>query len=84
MDLESSPESRAVRLPPREEPSRGERQDRLAEREPGSLKGPDADAVGEGNVTELATDLDDQFVRALEKSSRKTRPRAASHPHPGI
>jgi len=80
-DLEHAPETDAVRLPPSEEPYRGERQDRFAERDPGALKEPGADATGEGNVTELARDFDDESVRALEQNAMKTSPRAAPHAH---
>jgi len=68
-----------VRLPASEESQRGGRQDRIAEREP--LKDPRADATGEGSVTELARDLDDESVRTLEANALKTSPRAAPHPH---
>jgi hypothetical protein len=80
-DLDHAPETDAVRLPPKEEPYRGEWQNRIAEREPGALKKPSADAVGEGNVTELAQDFDDESVRKLEQNAQKTEPRAAHHPH---
>src|SRR5205814_8822533 len=79
-DLVHAPETDAVRLPLPEERHRGEREDRISEREPRALRTPQADAVGEGNVDELATELDDESVRALEKNAQKTSPRAASHP----
>ncbi len=70
-----------MRLPPSDESQRGGRQDRSSGRDPGALKDPRADATGEGNVTELARDLDDESVRALEQNALKTSPRAATHPH---
>ena len=76
-DLEHAPETAAVRLPPSEEAQRGERQDRNAEQGPGALKDPRADATGEGTVTELARDLDEESVRLLEQNALKTSPRAA-------
>jgi hypothetical protein len=81
MDLSHAPETDAVKLPPDDEPSRGEWQDRAGEREPGAMKRPSADALGEGDAAELAQDLDDESVRRLEQNAQKTEPRAASHPH---
>ena len=66
-----------MRLPPSEEQYRGERQDRINDRDPGIPKDPRADASGEGNVTELTSDLDDESVRALERNSSRTSPRVA-------
>ena len=80
-DLEPAPETRAVRLPPSAEPYRGEHQDHFAEREPGALKDPEADASGEGNVTELAEDSETQDLPALERDAQKTEPRVEAHPH---
>jgi len=77
-DLSRAPETNAVRLPPDDEPFRGEWQDRAAE---GDLKKPSADASGEGNVTELTQDLDDESVRKLEQNAQRTEPRAARHSH---
>jgi hypothetical protein len=71
-DLEHAPETDAVRLPAAEEPHRGER----PEHAPGAGRKPSADAFGEGNVTELAQDLDEESIRTLEKNSRNTQPRA--------
>ena len=67
-DLEHAPETGAVRLPPADEPYRGEHQDQIGDREPGALRDPRADAIGEGNVTELTSDLDDESVQTLEKN----------------
>jgi hypothetical protein len=47
----------------------------MGERGPGVPKKPSADALGEGNVTELAQDFDDESVRTLEKNAPKTQPR---------
>src|SRR6185503_4343802 len=80
-DLEHAPETDAVRLPPGEERYRGERQVRIADREPNALTEPSADAVGEGSVTELAEGMDEDVVRHLEKNAQKTEPRAAAHRH---
>jgi hypothetical protein len=80
-DLSRAPETNAVRLPPGDEPFRGEWQERAAEGEPGALKKPSADASGEGNVTELAQDLDDESVRKLEQNAQRTEPRASRHSH---
>src|SRR5689334_6451378 len=80
-DLSGAPETNAVRLPPDDEPNRGEWQDRAAEGEPGALKRPSADATGEGNVTELTQDLDDESVRKPEQNAQRTEPRAARHSH---
>ena len=80
-DLEPAPETRAVRLPPAEEPHRGEHQDHLAERDPGGLREPEADAIGEGNVTELAEQMDIPEMVVLERNVQKTRSRVAAHPH---
>jgi hypothetical protein len=71
-DLEHAPETGAVRLPPADEPYRGEHQDQIGDREPGALRDPRADAIGEGNVTELTSDLDDESVQTLEKNSART------------
>ena len=46
-----------------------------SERSGSAAKRPREDAVGEGNVTELARDLDDESVRALERKSQRTRAR---------
>jgi len=70
-----------VRLPPDDEPFRGEWQDLADEGDPGALKKPSADAVGEGNVMELAQDLDDESVRKLEQNAQRTEPRASRHSH---
>ncbi len=67
-----------MRLPPQEEPHRGERQGLRSERLPS------ADAVGEGNVTELAEEMDEATVRHLEKNAQKSEPRAAPHTHKKI
>jgi len=80
-DLEPAPETRAVRLPGREEPFRGEHQDQISEREPGALKEPDADATGEGDVAELAEDSEGPEIPELERNAQKTEPRVKSHPH---
>ena len=74
-DLEPAPETRAVRLPHREEPSRGEHQDQIAERDPGALKEPEADATGEGNVAELAEDSESSDLPTLERDAQRTEPR---------
>jgi hypothetical protein len=83
-DLEHAPETDAVRLPPLDEPFRGENQGRLAEREPGALNAPSADASGEGDVTELAQEMDEDAIRHLERNAQKTEPRAVPHPHKKI
>jgi hypothetical protein len=74
-DLESAPETRAVRLPPFEEHRRGEHQDHVAGRQP------DADAIGEDSVTELTEDPDRPDLPALEQDAQKTEPRAQPHSH---
>jgi hypothetical protein len=81
-DLEPAPETRAVRLPPYEEPYRGTHQDHIAERDPGALKDPEADATGEGDVTELTEDSDNPELPAMEQEAQKTEPRVQHHPHP--
>ena len=73
-DLQRAPETDAVRLPPEDEPYRG---DGLAERVGGALKEPRADAGGEGSVQELAEDMPDSAIRRLEKNAQKTEPRAS-------
>jgi len=80
-DLEPAPESRAVRLPPEEERHRGERLDHIADREPTGLREPEADATGEGNVTELAEQMDIPEMPALERNAQRTRSRVIAHPH---
>jgi hypothetical protein len=66
-NMGSSPETRAVRVPPFET--------NAAEREPGDLKAPWEDAVGEGNVEELAEDVDGEDIRALEIDAQRGVPR---------
>lgn len=66
-NMGSSPETRAVRMPPVDAPS--------AELEPGAMKAPEHDAVGEGDVAELAEDVDAETLRARELDARRGEPR---------
>src|SRR6185295_17317047 len=75
-DLDRAPESDAVPLPPADEPYRGTQRPRLDDRNP------DADAIGEGSVTELAEEMNIPEMAALERNAQRTEPRAAAHPHP--
>ncbi|RPH39467.1 MAG: hypothetical protein EHM91_12350, partial [Planctomycetota bacterium] len=68
-------------MPRSEEHYRGEHQDHISERDPGALKEPDADATGEGSVTELSEDSDNPELPGMERDAQKTEPRVQHHPH---